>query len=254
MKVKQSLVCVVLLLVVFVSYSPAATVLAHYSFDDAANLSKDDSGNGHDLTLFSGYETPTYDGAGAIGGASRFNGSTQGWFAANNMYPTGSFSMTTWVKDDGGSTMITQPWSYQSGFQAVIAGDFRFWTFYDGGAYDYMRSSVNPSGAWQHIAMTFEAAGAADASGTYTGTLKAYIDGNPVATLAGAQYDSQSYADLAIGRRAGAAFNGLIDEFTVYNGALTGPEVAASAVPEPATVSLLVLGSLLTAARRKGRK
>jgi hypothetical protein len=253
MKVKQVFVCVVLLLVVFISYSPAATVVAHYSFDDAANLNKDDSGNGHDLTLFTGYATPTYDAAGAIGGASRFNGSTQGWFVNNNMYPSGSFSLTTWIKDDGGSTMITQPWSLTSGFQAVIAGDFRFWTLYDGGS-DYMRSFISPSGQWQHIAMTFEAAGAADASGTYTGTIKAYIDGNLANTLADAQYDAQSFNDLAIGRRSSAAFNGMIDEFTVYSGALTANEVAASAVPEPATVSLLVLGSLLTAARRKGRK
>lgn len=218
------------------SLGQGATIVAHYNFDDSANMTVDASGNGHALSVFAGYGTPSYSSEGKSGGASVFDGSTQGWVINNNIYPAGSFSFAAWVKPQGTSAMITTPWSLKDGFNVYIAaGAYRFLTYYDSTLSSYKIAKAAPSlNEWQHIAMTYEVTSGPDETGTYTGTIKGYVNGMLVATLTGAQYDRTTSNDMAIGRRSTAAFNGLMDEVYVYSGALTDTEIQTLLVPLPA--------------------
>lgn len=229
------------------SLSWGATVLAHYTFNNSANMTADASGNGHVLAVVAGYGTPGYSASGKFGGASTFDGSTQGWIINDNIYPAGSFSFAAWVNPQGPVTMISQPWSMASGFDVYAgAGSYRFMTRYDSSLYSYKVASVGPViGEWQHIAMTFEVTSGpdVDASGTYTGTIKGYVNGVLVATLAGAQYDRASANDMAIGRRSTSAFNGLIDEVYVFEGVLTDTEIQALMAPSVRKASLSIISS-----------
>lgn len=221
------------------SFAQGATVLARYSFDDSTNLISDDSGNGHDLAVFSGFKAPAYSTEGKFGGASSFDGTTQGWVINNNIYPAGSFSFAAWVKPEGEIGMITMPWSLATGFNVyVAAGTYRFMTYYGKTLSSYKISKIAPAmGEWQHIAMTFEANGAPDGDGTYTGTMKGYVNGVLVVSMDGAKYDRTTSNDMAFGRRSTASFKGLMDEIYIYNGALTDEEIQALLVA-PAAKSI----------------
>ena len=217
-----------------------AGLIAHYNFDDSANMTTDDSGNGHTLTVFSGYGTPTYDAAGKYGGGSSFNGTDQGWFISDNIYSmTGSFSFSAWVKTAGTTSMITQPWGTSDGFDLyVAAGSYRFMTRYDS-TYSYTIGSAGPvDSVWQHVSMTYEAS-SGPVAGVYTGTIKGYLDGELIATKTDAQYEGTTFNDMAIGRRSTAVFNGVMDEIYMHDNALTQTDIQALMVPEPATMGLV---------------
>jgi len=82
-----------------------------------------------------------------------------------------------------------------------------------------------------------------------TGEVVYYLDDAVWATQAGA---AGSFADLStftIGRQLWAEFDGELEDFRIYNRALTDADVA-ELVPEPATLALLGLGAL-TLIRRK---
>lgn len=206
-----------------------AGLVARYTFDESTNMTIDATGNGHTLDVFSGYGTPGYSAQGKFGGAATFDGSTQGWIINDNIYPAGSFSFSAWVKPEGPITMITTPWGLTSGFNVYVAsGAYRFLTYYDAGLSSFKSSTAAPVvGEWQHVVMTFEVTSGpdVDSSGTYTGTIKGYVNGVLVATLTGAQYDRATSNDMAIGRRSTSAFNGLMDEVCVYDSALTELEI-----------------------------
>lgn len=243
---KKCYVCIVLLFVVAVGYAPAAMLEAYYNWDDAGNMTIDNSGNGHTLEL--AYTTaPAYsdDGAGGSTGSSSFDGSNA-WITKDFIYPNGSYSLAMWVKPTATSSVVTIPWGLTSGAAITItSGAYRCMSYYTSFTASWINTEVAPTiGEWQHLAMTFEATSGPDGDGVYTGTLKAYVGGELVGTLANALYKYESWNDLAIGKRSTLNYTGLVDEFRVYSGALTAAEVA-DLVPEPATVVLLSIGGLL---------
>lgn len=224
-----------------------ASLIAQYTFDSATTITNDSSGNGKGLEVYPGYGTPGYSDQGVSGGASSFNGSTQGWIINNYIYPAGSFTFAAWIKPEGTVTMISTPWSLTTGYNVyAAAGAYRFMTYYDSSLNSYKISSAGPIlGEWQHIAMTFEANGAPDGTGTYTGTIKGYLNGELIATLTGAQYDRATSNDMAIGRRSTSVFTGLMDEINIYDNALTQSDIQAlMTIPEPASFGLLGFGTL----------
>ncbi len=105
-----------------------------------------------------------------------------------------------------------------------------------------------------HMAMTFD-----DAANTMT----LYVDGVQVAQNTGVTntLGGLSNAHAYLGKSSWNAdtnnLNGSIDEFRIYNNALSGAEVASSfalgadAVPEPSSTALLGLGGLALILRRR---
>lgn len=84
-----------------------------------------------------------------------------------------------------------------------------------------------------------------------------YVNGTAVASIGTAVQSVVGGTPTRLGRQFepyGEYFAGFVDELRIYNGALTGAQVAAlaSAVPEPATAGLMSMGLLaLALCRRK---
>ena len=213
-------------------------LIAHYSFDDASSVTNDSSGNGNDLTVFSGYGTPGFTAAGKFGGGTTFDGSTQGWISTDDMYPQGSFSFAAWILPTAGTNkMIATMSTINSGFNVYIdqySGRFKGGTYYA----NYTADSVTPTNTpaldeWQHIAMTYEVTSGptVDESGMYTGDLKMYLNGELIGTKTDARYYAVTTADMFIGRRATSAFTGSMDEIRVYSITLTQVDIQALMLP-----------------------
>jgi hypothetical protein len=113
--------------------------------------------------------------------------------------------------------MIMRKRGYGYGLEVVSSGKISFW-IYNAAATKSMATSPNAynNDQWHH------------AVGVYDGsTVKLYIDGSQVAS-ANAGTISYGAGGIAIGRDgdySGAYFNGLIDNLSIYNRALSGQEV-----------------------------
>lgn len=113
----------------------------------------------------------------------------------------------------------------------------------------FTNDSVNK---WHFVAVTWD--GNADRIDFYIGDSTGVL--THIETLTGININPQHHASdirIGTGQGAGAYFKGLIDEFYLYNHALTMSELQAimtKAVPEPASVTLLCLGGLLLTRRR----
>lgn len=103
---------------------------------------------------------------------------------------------------------------------------------------------------WNHYAFVVDASG--------PGQTRLYVNGVPAALLPFAITTSIAGSPTRFGAQFAPYaefFNGALDEVRIYDGALTGAEVAALAnpVPEPATTLTLALGLLaLAGLRRRG--
>jgi len=109
--------------------------------------------------------------------------------------------------------------------------------------------TLGPREEWGHVAITFDAE---------AGTRSIYVNGElivaqsstavlPIDTIAGID----AFALFSNGS-AGSwnSFHGKMDDFQIYDNALTAAEVAAL-VPEPATIALLSLGGIALIRRKK---
>ena len=127
----------------------------------------------------------------------------------------------------------------------------------------YFRDSATPTlvtaivgltlvndGLWHHIAATWN---------TVTGEAALYVDGNLDATMIrtatsisnGVTGDRYGIGARSTGATAGSnIYRGMMDEIRVYNHAMT-QEDFAPILPEPATMALLGLGSIMISRRRK---
>jgi hypothetical protein len=142
-----------------------------------------------------------------------------------------------------------------TGFQMKTAWtdpvEYAFGTEYSNGATWIRPGIAIAKDEWHHMALTFEAASGPDSNGDYTGTAIAYIDGTAVKTETNAKYIPDTSNKQCIGRRASAYLDGQLDEFIIYDGALSEAEVGNLAVPEPASIFILTIGSSVVMLRRK---
>ena len=262
--------CVLMLTLVMFAATAQGSLVAYYSFDNAAALNADDSGNGANLYNFWDAEPPTAT-TGQVGGAALFDGDMDGYntrlsYTSPPIYPSGAFSLSTWVKAGEGSAAgdcVTRPGaSIGGGFAILIDGVTLRWygVLYNGtGA-----AAINPGTAvtlnqWTHIALTFSPTSGPDGNGVYTGAATIYIDGVQKNSQE-MTYKPDGYS-FGLGSRPGgtAAFNGAIDEFAVFNDVLPGNAVAGLyngaytplTVPEPCTLAFLAIGSVALLKRKK---
>jgi hypothetical protein len=237
------------------SATQAATLVAHYEFENNAN---DSAGTANNGTVQGG--TATYV-PGQVGNAISLDGIDDFVSIADaaDLDLTGSFTLAAWIRPASNPTSGTR--GIISKWDNLATGDHRSYSMAlsstglvtglvdaDGGfTAGQGRSSTGtvPLNEWTHVAFVYVAGS--------PNSLKLYIDGQLDSTHTNDQTAVFSgNAPLWIGAHFAATepkFHGLIDDARVYNGALSDTEVAAL-VPEPASLSLIALGTLAIARRR----
>lgn len=215
----------------FICHASGASLVARYSFDNIADLGHDDSGNGYNLSVYG--IAPDYSASGKDGGAAAFNGTTQGFQTPAGILPAGSFTLALWFKADAweNTAYVTKSFSSTSGFQFYGAWntELAFATLASTGG-TYVRPNVVAApGEWTHVAFTFEAASGPDGSGDYIGTVKGYINGVLKVTAANAKYNAAIATKICLGRYGTGYFDGMIDDYRIYNDALRDTEIVALA-------------------------
>lgn len=242
-----------------------APLVSLWRFDDPANLGKDSSALGNDLTR---QGDAAYSASGRIGGALSLDGN--GDFLDSPGFPHGvptgntSYTIAAWFKPDVTGTRGIIGWGNYGVTNQVNAlrlhstnGFAHYWW-----ANDLVvgNSGVDLlDGNWHHIAATFD--------GT-TRTL--YLDGAVLASDMPSGHNAQP-ANFRIGLTylgQNEYFDGLLDDVAVFNLALSRSEILRIMggdftgygivwVPEPSPLVLLALGALglgWCRSRRQGRR
>jgi hypothetical protein len=212
---------------------PPANLVSWWSGDGNAN----DSTGGNNGTVQGG---ATF-AAGEVGQAFKFDGSS-GYVSAGNPASLGFTSALTveaWINPHAAppantmSAILTkwaqifnvQPDSDSYGLwlrQDPTAGLQLFGAIHQAGTSEpNVQGGTIPLNAWSHVAMTFDSG---------TGTLVAYVNGRAVNSLTSPGAIVTSSRNVFIGREDSflpRPFNGLIDELSVYNRALSASEIQA---------------------------
>jgi hypothetical protein len=197
-------------------------LIGYWSFDDSADMGKDDSGNGLDGTLNGG---PTFEAAGQFGGAIVLDGIND----YVNVGPVGlggnsPKSIAGWARSAGAPS----GWANIFGLTNVLGNDAN--TGFDieqrdigNDVYAHMIGNDHiivrnvASGVWRHYAMTFDGS-----------TVLAYVDGVLELTLPGQSlntYDHFNMGYISAAVAWTAYYYGAVDEVYAFDRALTTEEV-----------------------------
>lgn len=207
---------------------PASGIVACWRFDEGSGTIAHDSCNDHDGTLVG--DANWVDGI--YGKALDFDGSGDyvGLPSSSSLSfntPSEAFSASFWIKP---ATTIPIE-------QTILENEDDYLIYLNEGYLSYRKTdsgnlyhnswfSTNPeisAGNWFHVVITYD--------GTGAGGTKMYVNGEekPVTNTAYHGGGSASGDDFAIGIRAfdfaSEAYNGKIDEVSIYNRALTATEV-----------------------------
>ena len=236
----------------------SADMVAYYDFEEGSGTQVlDQSGYG---TAANGtiVGTPTW-AAGKVGNyAMSFDGN--GYINCGNdakFNLSTAMTVTAWLKSDGPSRNIWEMWLSKgntSGWRSCQNGYPMWWNYQgtaifwgvNGDAAVVYGEKTALDGTWHHVACTFD---------SVSGYMATYVDGEldiARSDLAGVLI-AQNALDVWIGsctEYTGGTWVGLMDEITIWNEALSQEEIQAM-VPEPITISLLGLGSLVMIRRRR---
>ncbi|RZF25415.1 hypothetical protein EVC45_33305 [Paraburkholderia sp. UYCP14C] len=199
------------------------------AFDETGGTSAaDSSGSGHGATLVGG---ATF-AAGKSGNAVSLDGSSGYVSLPNNILADVSdFSIAAWVYWQGGAAS-QRVFDFGAGtgrymFLATKStSNVRFGITTNGyyGEYSLQGTSPLPSQEWAHVAVTLSGA-----------VVTLYVNGTAVGSLSNVPFAPWRLGPTAqnwVGRSQFASdpyFNGLIDEFRIYRGALPADQIAALA-------------------------
>ena len=284
-ELKQKLLTSMLLLcTVLCATQVEAALIAHYAFD--GSLTADSSGNGRAMNT--SVSSPSFAGSSAFGSnAVSMNGSSQFLYRDDAAFDfgTGDFAVSLWYQrtDAGVYSLIgngtkNSPSTFpNSGFILEVSGANTSPTLslYEGNAPAEISTavgSINDSSAFQHV--LFQRDG---------GQYQLYVNGGIEGTASPALASLNTGLGFGIGAENvdlanipvdGEGYhNGLIDEVFIFNNALTPSEITdlfttntfpgigsggsgggggSGGIPEPTSLTLLSLG-LLFVARRKRR-
>jgi len=195
----------------------------HYKFDEEAGQIAVDSGHSGDNGILRNFNFKDNGVEGVVGRALSFDGLTNFDVRTSGPINQDATSVAMWVKpvDD-----FTQ--QYISDFGTDVFGIVKgfqpgYYNIYGGGyptgnpnAMDTAIPIKGGGGAWDHIVFTFD------------GTLvKGYLNARLVFSVTNTSADLAPAGQLVIGARGNTAdpFEGVIDEYRVYNRALTVEEI-----------------------------
>lgn len=224
-----------ILSIAFLSSNVQAGILdgreAFYEFEGNAN---DSSGNGHHGTILGATLGTGKNGS----GYSFTNG---GYIDLGNLGNTAEGTIGYWIRTAGSSE---QGFAYNFGNNLGGNGDYSqtyinstnvsFGIYQSGWNIAHSNTGISAN-EWHYIAGTWGSNG-----------IKLYIDGDLVATH-GYTGGMPSYTTALLGASSYVTsdFDAVMDEFAVYNRALSAQEIGQlSGVPEPSTYALLALGLL----------
>ena len=231
---KKNLKLFQLFVIFIISYSASAQVptsglIGYWPFNGNAY---DMSGNNHNGTVLGA--TLTNDRFGNPNSAYSFNGTNNYILVPGLTSTSKSYTFSLWVKPSGESRQFeylfdTQFGRLVIGWQTSVAG---YIGFFDGGA-AWQTFGNTPTGTnWRHVVITFDNSSA---------TAKLYIDN--VQSGTSRPYTSRDISgSIAIGSAynyGGGFFKGTIDDYRIYNRALSASEIQSlfneNIVPEPTT-------------------
>jgi glucose/arabinose dehydrogenase len=205
----------------FTTTATASGLVAAYNFDQGAGTTLTDvSGHAHPGTL----SGATWSASGRNGGALSFDGTNDFVSVADHseLDLTNAMTLEAWVNPSAlGSTWRTVLFKEQAAHMtyALYANTSTgrpAAQAYVGGQRDARGTAALATGAWTHLA------------GTYDGTtLRLYVNGSQAATFATSGSMTVSTGPLKLGGNAiwGEWFAGRIDDVRVYNRALSASEI-----------------------------
>lgn len=224
--------------------SPSASatpfdLYGYWKFDETSGTTAADVTGTHNATLAAGATWV----AGKFNNAIHFNAAATSY--AN--FPTGlvsslnDFSITTWVKVDANATWA-RIFDFGKGttnymFLAPASGSstvrFAITTNSSAGEQQINNAAVLSTGVWHHLAVTLSG---------IIGVL--YIDGVPVGTNTGMTIHPSTLGNtvtnyLGKSQWSDPVFSGSVDEFRIYNRALSATEISSLAIV-PATPTNLI--------------
>ncbi len=225
-----------------------------------AGTATDSSGNSHSGTYAAaagGVHAGNIDTAnGAVDRGVILNGTTSAQEYVNlpafTTVSAPQFSIEMWLKPD---SLASAPGTFQALYAAdAFSPNNLHFNILDGDKLQFALSGQTqpaPSlvtmgavaGAWNYFVVTRD---------TTAGTIKYYLNGQLKNTFTGTVTTPVSIGVAAsLGRYSGDTarnFQGSIDEFALYNTALSDAQIAdhfGATIPEPSSVALLALGGLL---------
>ena len=246
------------------SLSDAANLVGWWNFDDGT--ASDSSGNGNNGTFQNGAGVSAAVANATAGSQSlSLGGGTQHVLVPHDPSLTlpSEITITAWVRPSGtgwGGIVAKSP---SDGGGANHAGNYELrlqananqsvqWLYEPGPGINSTVTLTAPGagpavGQWSHIALTH------DSGGNFT----YYLNGASVSSGTGPTFGTLTNANpLYLGSRADlfTTFTGDLDEISIWDGALTGGEVAdifANGIPEPSSALLGLVGLAGLAFRRR---
>ncbi|MGI9455477.1 MAG: LamG-like jellyroll fold domain-containing protein [Aeoliella sp.] len=254
-----------------------AFLVSYWSFD--TDFTADEGGSGFDLTAVNG--ATAGDPGGKFGNAASFECANGEYaFTGGDVLTAGEdFSYSAWHKlgvdpelgivgGDRYFVLETTLNDTPSGDQAWVASI----GLRDLGAGDVVQVFYSPSaavgdtpaalGVWQNVTVTYDADGGTNSGGI----VNAYLDGSgtPFATLDDTPASNPVSGLVIGGHRAGTGrnFDGQVDAVSFYDHVLSSDEITglqtapfvSSVIPEPSSVVLIGLGSLVAVSLLRRRQ
>ncbi len=205
---------------------PAGTQ-AYYTFDNAANVGQDFSGNGNTLVTASG--APAYTNSGKFAGALYLDGNST-LTPASGQFPTGiptnnsPYTVAAWIKPDTGCS-LTGGWVGWGNRANSQANNFRLggannnvWAYWWNNDFGGAMSSGNFfDGPYHSVVATWDGA-----------TEIIFIDGASVAQRTPATLPAVGAANFVVGKTINDAnFKGWLDGLLIANRALSPAEITS---------------------------
>jgi hypothetical protein len=237
----------------------AQTLVGYYSFDTGTLSTIGSSvlaatGTGSPLSLLS--TAPQFDASGRFGGAVNFSGGSplDGVFGTGSTTIGNNFSISVWLKTSD-VTAISNSYLFQTGVSGAGAQNAILFG-YNNATAELYGSSQGLSGSTDPRAISGMTLSSSlnntwvNLVYTYNGsTLRGYLNGSEAFSTP-ATFSLIAGGGLSIGgaRDGNGLFSGSLDDFAIWNGALTQTQITAlqtssalsvSAIPEPSTYAAL---------------